>query len=270
MRKLIITAAVAGAELTTDDTPYLPSTPREIAEEAVRACGAGAAVVHVHARTEKGEPTQDREVYREIIDRIRDRCDAVIQVSTGGAVGMTPEERLQPVYLRPEMASLTAGTVNFGDDVFHNPRGLMVRFAEAMRGQGVKPEIEIFDAGMVANALWLARRGLVDEPLHFDFVLGVPGGLPAGVKNLVYLSESIPPGSTWSVAGIGSGQLPMAAAAVIMGGHARVGLEDNIFYRKGELAKGNAPLVERVVRMARELDRDVAGPAEARAILGIR
>ncbi|MFO7785091.1 MAG: 3-keto-5-aminohexanoate cleavage protein [Thermodesulfobacteriota bacterium] len=269
MEKLIITAALVGAELTRGDTPYLPLTPEEIAEEAGRACEAGASVVHLHARDGGGRPTQDREIYREIIDRVRQRCDAVIQVSTGGAVGMSPEERLQPVSLGPEMASLTAGTVNFGDEVFYNPRDIMVRFAEAMREHGVRPEIEVFDAGMVANALWLAKKGLVETPLHFDFVLGVPGALPAGVKNLLYLSESIPSGSSWSVAGIGPNQLPMAAAAVIMGGHARVGLEDNIFYRKGELSAGNAPLVERVVRIARELERDVAGPLEARAILGI-
>ncbi len=269
MEKLIITAALVGAELTRNDTPHLPLTPAEIAEEAARVCEAGASVVHVHARDRDGRPTQNREIYREIINRVRERCNAVIQVSTGGAVGMTAEERLQPVLLGPEMASLTTGTVNFGDDVFHNPRDLMVRFARTMREYGVKPEIEVFDAGMVANALWLVRKGFLDEPLHFDFVLGVPGGLPAGMKSLLFLSELIPPGSTWSVAGIGPNQLPMAAAAVIMGGHARVGLEDNIFYRKGEKAAGNAPLVERVVRMARELERDVAGPLEARSILGI-
>jgi 3-keto-5-aminohexanoate cleavage enzyme len=182
---------------------------------------------------------------------------------------MSAEERLQPVFLGPEMASLTAGTVNFGNEVFFNPRDLMVRFAEAMREHGVKPELEIFDAGMVANALWLERKGLVSAPLHFDFVLGVPGGLPASVKNLLHLVESIPASATWSVAGIGRHQLPMAAAAVLLDGHARVGLEDNIFFRAGEPARGNAPLVERVVRVARELGREVAGPGEARRILGL-
>lgn len=269
MQKLIITAALVGAELTRSDTPYLPLKPKEIAEEAKRACDAGASVLHLHARDGEGRPTQDRETYREIIERVREACDAVIQVSTGGAVGMSEEERLQPVSLGPEMATLTTGTVNFGTEVFSNPRDLTVRFAEAMRKHGVKPEIEVFDAGMVANALWLAGKGLVDVPLHFDFVLGVPGGLPASVKNLLFLSELIPPGSTWTVAGIGSRQLAMAAAAVIMGGHARVGLEDNIFYRKGVKSQGNAPLVERVVRIARELEREVARPIEARAILGI-
>ncbi|MCF8061843.1 MAG: 3-keto-5-aminohexanoate cleavage protein [Deltaproteobacteria bacterium] len=269
MEKLIITAAVVGAELTREDTPYLPLTPEEIAGEARRACEAGASVVHLHARDAEGRPTQDREVYREIVNRVRERCEAVIQVSTGGAVGMSAEERLQPVELQPEMASLTAGTVNFGDGVFLNPRDLMVRFAEAMKAHNVKPELEIFDAGMVANALWLEKKGLVAPPLHFDFVLGVPGALPAGVKNLLHLAESIPSSSTWSVAGIGRHQLPMAAAAVLMGGHARVGLEDNIFYRAGELSRGNAPLVERVVRVARELGREIAAPAEARSILGV-
>jgi 3-keto-5-aminohexanoate cleavage enzyme len=269
MEKLIITAAVVGAELTREDTPHLPLTPEEIAEEARRACEAGASLVHLHARDAQGAPTQDREVYREIVDRVRERCDAVIQLSTGGAVGMSAEERLQPVFLGPEMASLTAGTVNFGNEVFFNPRDLMVRFAEAMREHGVKPELEIFDAGMVANALWLERKGLVSAPLHFDFVLGVPGGLPASVKNLLHLVESIPASATWSVAGIGRHQLPMAAAAVLLDGHARVGLEDNIFFRAGEPARGNAPLVERVVRVARELGREVAGPGEARRILGL-
>jgi len=269
MDKLIITAAVVGAELTREDTPYLPLSPEEIAEEARRACEAGASVVHLHARDSEGRPTQDREVYREIVERVRARCDAVIQVSTGGAVGMTAEERLGPVTLSPEMASLTAGTVNFGDEVFFNPQDLMVRFAKAMKEHGVKPELEIFDAGMVANAMRLADMGLVPPPLHFDFVLGVPGALPAGLKNLLHLVESIPPGSTWSVAGIGRHQLPMATAAVILGGHARVGLEDNIFFQKGVLAEGNGPLVERVVRLARELGRPVAGPAGARDILGL-
>jgi 3-keto-5-aminohexanoate cleavage enzyme len=269
MEKLIITAAVVGAELTREDTPYLPLTPEEIAEEARRACEAGASLVHLHARDAEGAPTQDREVYREILDRVRERCDAVIQVSTGGAVGMSAEERLQPVVLGPEMASLTAGTVNFGDEVFFNPRKLMVRFAEAMQEHGVKPELEIFDAGMVTNALWLERKGYVAAPLHFDFVLGVPGALPASMKNLLHLVESVPRSATWSVAGIGRHQLPMAAAAALLGGHARVGLEDNIFHRAGELAEGNAPLVERVVRLARELGREVAGPDEARRILGL-
>jgi len=269
MEKLIVTAAVVGAELTREDTPHLPLTPEEIAEEARRACEAGASVVHLHARDPEGRPTQDRETYREIVERVRERCKAIVQVSTGGAVGMTAEERLQPVGLRPEMASLTAGTVNFGDEVFFNPWDLMVRFAEAMKAYGVKPEIEIFDAGMVANALWLERKGHVIAPLHFDFVLGVPGALPASLKNLLHLVETIPSESTWSVAGIGPHQLPMAATAVLLGGHARVGLEDNMYYRKGELARGNAPLVERVVRLARELGRDVAEPADARAILGL-
>lgn len=269
MDKLIITAAVVGAELTREDTPHLPLTPEEIAEEARRSCEAGASVVHLHARDSEGLPTQDPEVYGEIIERVRSRCDAVIQVSTGGAVHMSAEERLAPVSLKPEMASLTTGTVNFGEDVFFNPWDLLVRFAEAMKEHGVKPELEIFDTGMVANAVRLETMGLLSPPLHFDFVLGVPGALPAGVKNLVHLVESLPSGSTWSVAGIGRHQLPMAAAAVILGGHARVGLEDNIFYRKGELAQGNAPLVERVVRIARELGRAVADPDEARALLGL-
>ncbi len=268
--KLIITVALVGGELSREDTPYLPLSPMEIAEEARACCQAGAAIVHVHARDFRGNPTQDAEEYREIIGLIKEGCDPIIQVSTGGSVGMTAEERMQPLVLNPEMASLTTGTVNFGEGVFYNSPDVLVKFASAMMERRVKPEIEIFDAGMVANALWLEKRGILNRPLHFDLVLGVPGGLPASLKNLLFIVESLPEGSTWSVAGIGRYQLPMAVSAIMLGGHVRVGLEDNIYYRKGELSKGNMPLVERVVRIAGELDRGVATPDEARDILGLK
>lgn len=270
MEKLIITAAVVGAELTRKDTAYLPLTPEEIAMEACGCCEAGAAIVHLHARDAAGNPTQGSEIYREIIERIRERSNPIIQVSTGGAIGMSAEERLQSLDVMPEMASLTAGTVNFGSGVFYNPPDLLTRFAAAMKERGIKPEIEIFDAGMVANALRLTKQGLLADPVHFDLVLGVPGGLPATLKNLQFVVDLLPNGATWSVAGIGRGQLSMAAAAILLGGHARVGLEDNIYYRKGQLAMGNVPLVQRLVRLADEFERDVATPDEARMILGLR
>ncbi|MCL6515862.1 3-keto-5-aminohexanoate cleavage protein [Alicyclobacillus sp.] len=269
MEKLIITAAMVGAETTREQQPNLPITPEEIAEAAQACREAGASICHLHVRWDDGTPTQDRERFRETIEAIRKRCDIIIQVSTGGAVGMTAEERLQPVALRPEMATLTCGTVNFGDGVFLNPPGDLERFAKALKVNGVRPEFEIFEAGMIENALRLWRKGLVEPPFHFDFVLGVPGGMPATPKNLLFLSELLPPGSTWSVAGVGRHQLPMAALAVVLGGHARVGFEDNIHYRKGELAQSNAQLVARVARIARELDRPVATPEEARRMLGI-
>lgn len=270
MKKLVITAALVGGELIREDTPYLPLSPSEIAEEACACCKAGAAIIHLHARDAKGNPTQDAEAFREIIRLIKEKCDPIIQVSSGGSIGMTAEERMQPLKLNPEMASLTAGTVNFGNGVFYNSPDVLIKFASAMKERGVKPEIEIFDAGMVANALWLEKKGLLTPPLHFDLVLGVPGGLPASVKNLLFVVESLPEESTWSVAGIGSQQLTMAVSAIILGGHTRVGLEDNIYIKKGELSKGNVPLVERVVRLADELGREVASPEQARDILGLR
>lgn len=262
--------ALTGAELSREDTPYLPLTPEEIAHEACSCYDAGASIVHLHARGSAGSPTQNIDVYGEIIALINERCHPIIQVSTGGAIGMGAVERLQPVELKPEMASLTCGSVNFGDAVFYNPSGLLVKFATAMKEHGVKPELEIFDAGMVANAINLLRNGLFIPPLHFDLVLGVPGALPATLKNLLFLVDSLPQDSTWSVAGIGKHQLSMATAAILLGGHVRVGLEDNIYYRKGELARGNVPLVERVVRIADELEREVANADQARKILGLK
>jgi 3-keto-5-aminohexanoate cleavage enzyme len=270
MEPLIITAAVVGAELTRAETPYLPLTPDEIANEAFAAYKAGAAMVHFHARAADGSPTQDGAVYRQIIEQARVRCpDLIIQVSTGGAAGMTAEERLQPIYLQPDMASLTTGTVNFGEEVFFNDLPLARKFVRAIVEQGIKPEIEVFDSGMITTALRLVKEGLLTPPLHFDFVMGVPGGIAGTLKNLLHLSESVSVGSTWSVAGIGAAQLPLATMAILLGGHVRVGLEDNIYYTRGVLSEGNAPLVARIVRLAAELGRPVASPTQARHILGL-
>ncbi len=270
MDPLIITVAVVGAELNRDDTPYLPLTPVEIADEALAAYRAGAAMVHLHARTDDGSPTQDSAVYRRIIQEVRARSpDMIIQVSTGGAVGMTAQERLQPIYLKPDMASLTTGTVNFGEGVFYNDLALVRQFARAMTEQGIKPEIEIFDSGMIGTALRLVKEGLLVPPLHFDLVMGVPGGIAGTVKNLAHLAESLPPDSTWSAAGIAAAQLPLATMAILLGGHVRVGLEDNIYYTRGVLCQGNAPLVARIVRLANELGRPIASPAQARRTLSL-
>jgi 3-keto-5-aminohexanoate cleavage enzyme len=269
VNKLIITAALVGAEVTREDTPYLPVTPEEIGEAAAEAREAGASVAHIHVRDGQGNPSQDRELYRQTIEEIRKRTDIIIQVSTGGAVGMSSEERLQPLSLRPEMASFTTGTVNFGADVFMNTPEQLELFAREFERFGVHPEFEIFEVGMVANAMRLLKKGFFkDKHLHFDFVMGVPGGIPATADNLLHLVRQLPPGATWTVAGVGRHQLPMAALGVVLGGHVRVGLEDNIYYRKGELAT-NARLVERVVRIARELEREVATPDEARKMLGL-
>jgi 3-keto-5-aminohexanoate cleavage enzyme len=165
---------------------------------------------------------------------------------------------------------LSAGTCNFGNDVFLNPMEYIEKFAIEMKKRNIKPEIEVFERGMIETAIKLVDKGLLNPPLHFDFVMGVPGAIPGTIEDLVYLVSKIPPGSTWSVAGIGRYELPLAVHAILMGGHVRVGFEDNIYYKKGELAKSNAQLVERIVRIAKELGREIATPDEARKILGIR
>ncbi len=270
MDKLIITAAISGAELTREHTPYLPITPDEVSIEVEKVSEAGAAIVHLHVRDMDGKPTQNKEVYQETIEKIRERTDIIIQVSTGGAVGMSPQERIQPVTLSPEMATLTTGTVNFGSEIFANPLQDIRVFAKEMKKYGVKPEFEIFDVGMISNALIMVKESLVEGHLHFDFVMGVPGGIPATAKNLLHMTEQIPNEATWSVAGIGRNQLTMAMVALPIGGHVRVGLEDNIYYKKGMLAKGNSELVARVARIAGELGREIATPKDARSLLGLK
>lgn len=269
MEKLIITCALTGAEVTREHTPHLPVTPEEIAQAAYEAWQAGASIAHIHVRDADGRPTQDKAVFQRVMELIAEKCDIIVQPSTGGAVWMTPEERLQPVTLKPEMATLTVGTVNFGDDVFMNTPKDIETFARAMQDHGVKPELEIFEVGMIANALRLVKKGLIQEPLHFDLVMGVPGAIDGTPENLMHLVSKLPAGATWSVAGVGRTQLPLTTMAILLGGHVRVGFEDNIYYRKGELATGNAQFVERVVRLANELGRDVATPADARKILGL-
>lgn len=267
--KLIITAALTGAETTRADNPNLPLSPEEIAKAALEAWNAGASIIHLHARDAEGRPTQDVATFRETMALIRERCDVIVQISTGGAVGTPPEERLRPLDLVPEMATLTCGTVNFGDGVFENPLWLIEAFARKMAELHIKPELEVFDVGMVETAVKLARRGLLTEPLYFDFVMGVPGGIPGTIDNLLHLAGQIPAGASWQVAGIGRAELPLGVVAIVAGGHVRVGFEDNVYYSKGVLAESNAQLVARMARIAKEVGREVATPAEARRILGI-
>lgn len=270
MEKLIITAALTGAEVTKDIQPNLPVSPDEIAEAAYACYLAGASIIHVHARDEKGDPTQAYEVYKVIKEKIEEKCNVIVQPSTGGATWHTPEERLQPVELKPEMATLSAGTCNFGNDVFMNSGEYIEKFAKRMQELGVKPEIEVFERGMIENAKRYIKMGLIEEPAHFDFVLGVPGACPGHPEDLMYMLSALPQGATWTVAGIGRFETPLATMGILLGGHVRVGFEDNIYYEKGVLATSNAQLVERVSRIAKELGRPVATPDEARKILGLK
>lgn len=269
MEKLIITAAITGAEVTREQQPNLPLTTDEIAHAAYECCQAGASIAHVHARDKDGNPTQSYDVYKEIKEKIESKCNIIFQPSTGGAVWHSAEERMQPIELKPEMATLSAGTCNFGPDVFMNSEEYIIKFANRMKELNVKPEIECFERGMINNALKLSKKGILKMPLHFDFVLGIPGACTADFRDLLYMVESIPNNCTWTAAAVGRHQLPIATAAILLGGHVRVGFEDNIYYKKGELAKSNAQLVERIVRISKELGREVATPDEAREILGL-
>jgi len=264
---LLITVAGVGAEVMRRQQPHLPLLPDEVGDEYKRAFDAGATIGHVHGRRPDGTPTQDLETFRAYSAAIRARCPIVQQFSTGGAVGMGVEERIAALELKPDMATLTLGTCNFGDDVFENSLPTIRSILGRIKKYGITPELEIFDVGMLATADVLFAKGMLTPPAHFDFVLGVPGAAAATVENLAHFARSIPPGCTWTVAGIGRRQTAMATLAIAMGGHVRVGFEDNIYYRKGELADSNARFVERVVRIAREVGREPATIAEARQIL---
>ena len=268
MEKLIITVAGVGAETTKEAQPGLPVTAAEIGADAARCREAGAAMYHLHVRDAEGDPTQAREAFAAAIDEIRARSDIIIQTSTGGAMGMTADERLQPLDLGPEMASLTTGTANFGDEVFFNDTALMSEFYQRMQKKGVRPEFEIFEAGQIDNALRLVKRyGPAGPLLHWDFVLGVPGSMSGEPRNLTFLVDRIPAGSTWTCTGIGRWHMPVTLTALALGGNVRLGFEDNIYLHRGVLAGENAELVGRVARIAREWDRACATPDEARRLL---
>ena len=272
MDKLIISCCICGAEVTKEQNPAVPYTVEEIVREAKSAYDSGAALIHLHVRWDDGTPTQDKGRFQECIDAIRKECpDVIIQPSTGGAVGMTDLERLQSteVVPTPEMATLDCGTCNFGgDEIFINTDNTINNFGDIMKERGIKPECEVFDKGMIDLALKAARKGHIDKPMHFDFVLGVQ--MTATVRDLVFMATSIPEGSTWTATGIGKECWNIVAATIAMGGHVRVGFEDNVYMSKGVLAKSNGEMVERVVQIAKLMNREIATPDEARQILGLK
>jgi 3-keto-5-aminohexanoate cleavage enzyme len=268
-RDVILTAAIVGAEVTREHTKWLPITAQEIADEAARCREAGAAVIHLHVRNPDGSPTQSRERFQEAISAIRKKCDVIVQTSTGGAIGMSIDERAQPLDCSPDMATLNCGTINFGDDVFVNLRPQIRDLAARIAKAKTVAELECYEVGHVEEALLLLKEGAIKEPLHFQFVLGVPGGIGAREENVRYMGSLLPANATWGVAAVGRFQQPMTELAMRLGGHARVGLEDNIYISKGVLAEGSAPLVERAAAFARSIGRVPADPARARQILGL-
>lgn len=274
MDKLIITAAICGAEVTKENNPNVPYTVREIGIETEKAFLAGASVIHLHVREDDGTPTQDVKRFQACVEEIKRRCpDVIILPSTGGAIGMSLEERLQPIFMnpQPEMATLDMGTMNYGDnEIFINTEKTIINFAKEMYSRGIKPELECFDKAMIDTTLKLHKEGHIKEPMHFNFMMGVNGGIAATPRDLLYMVNSIPNGSTFSVGAIGKHEFPMVIMSIALGGHARVGFEDNIYLSKGVLAKSNSELVEKVVRASKDLGREIASPYEARFILGIR
>ena len=274
MEKLIITAAICGAEVSKEQNPYIPYTIEELGREAESAYKAGASIIHLHVREDDGTPTQDIKRFKVCTEEIKKRCpDVIIQPSTGGAIGMTNEERLQPISLDPppEMATLDCGTMNFGgDEIFVNTENTIIYFAEEMNKRNIKYELECFDKGMVDMVLRLHNIGYIKSPMHFNFVLGVIGGITATSRDLKFLVDSIPKNSTYTVCAMGKHEFPMITLSIIQGGHARVGFEDNVYLSKGVLAKSNGELVEKVVEIANEHGRDIAAPKESRRILGLK
>lgn len=270
-KPVIISAAITGSITTREKLPWLPVTPREIADSAVAAARAGAALVHIHVREPDGTPSARAVLYQETIELIRSESDVLICATTGSGGGrFTEDERLTALDLQPDLASLDCGSINFGERVFENSPSFLRRLAAEITTRGIVPEIECFDLAMVKNAEWLADEGLLPgpgAPWWFQFCFGVRGGAPGDASTLLAMRSLLPDGAEWSVLGVGRAQLRVAFLALAEGGHVRTGLEDNIYYQPGQLAESNAQLVERVVRLASELGRPVATPDDARALL---
>lgn len=270
MNTVIITAALTGPIATKKDNPALPTTPAEIAESALAAYEAGAAIVHVHLRDADGLPTADLDVARTTVAAIRDACPhVIIQLSTGAGLEVPYEDRMRIVEARPAMATLNTCTMTFGTGEFRNPPLQMRRLAARMLELGVKPELEVYDTGHLDMALALLDEGLLAEPLQVSFVMGVRGGMSADPSLLSHLVDRLPLGTNWQVIGVGRANLPMTTIGLAMGGNARTGLEDTLVLEKGRPAAGNAELVERLVGVARMLQLEPASPAQAEKILGL-
>jgi 3-keto-5-aminohexanoate cleavage enzyme len=273
-KKIIITVAVAGSRPTKEMNPAVPYTPKEIADAAVECHKAGAAISHIHVRDPKtGRPDFKVELFRAVLEGIRERCDMMVNLTTSGLFLRGPDvisQRLQPVHLKPDLCSLDLGSINFRDRVFINPPEWAEAAARTMQENGVKPELEVFDVGHIYQARDLIRRGLIDDPPYFQLCMGVMWGMEASAENLLFMKAKLPPDALWSVLGVGKAQLPMITMAMLLGGNVRVGFEDNLYLKKGVLASSNAQMVEMAADLAERLGRQVATPAEARRILGIK
>jgi 3-keto-5-aminohexanoate cleavage enzyme len=270
--KIIITAAVTGSFPTKEMNPAVPYTPEEIVTAAVECHRAGAAITHVHVRDpETGRPAYETDLFRRVLEGIRERCEMIVNLTTSG-LRLKPEDisgRLEPVSLKPDICSFDLGSMNFQDRVFINSPQWADTAAKAMQGQGVKPEIEVFDVGHIYQAIDLVDRGLINDPPYFQICMGVRWGIAGTPENLLFMKSKLPSTAIWSVLGIQKAQLPMITMGMLLGGHVRVGFEDNIYQKKGVLLSSNAQMVEIAADLAERLGRSVATPGEARSILGI-
>jgi 3-keto-5-aminohexanoate cleavage enzyme len=276
--KRIITVATTGAWPTKENTPYVPIEPHEIAEEIYNCWKAGAAIAHVHCRDDEGRAAMKFEKFEEVVTLLKTKypdCDIILNITTSGGVNLKEEDRIRPFYeLKPEMASYDCGTMNWQHNaIFDNHPKFLEKLGFMMQEVGVKPEIEVFDPGMIYNAGYYIKKGILKPPCHFQFCMGVAGGIAATTKNLVFMKDimdEVAPGSTWSAFGVGKGAMEIMFATIAMGGNIRVGMEDNILYRKGQLAKSNVEFVARAKRIIEEFNCEVATPDEARQILGLK
>jgi 3-keto-5-aminohexanoate cleavage enzyme len=275
MRKVMITAALTGGFHGKDASPNLPEQPDEIARATLECYHAGACIAHIHARDKEGKPTPDVEIYREIKERIREKCDIILSFTTGGGPNLTPEERIQSAFADPDMCSLNMGTMvrtRWGEGtIFLNTRSQIEQWAKILKEHGIKPELEVYSHTMLVDVQNLIQLDLIDPPYLINLVLGMThqGALQATEKNLVSLKECLPPNNVFNVTAMGRMQLPLTTLGILLGGNPRVGLEDNIYYHKEVLAESNAQLVSRTVRIIKELDLEVSTPKEAREILGL-
>lgn len=270
--KVILTVAPTGAWPSKKDTPNIPLQPREIADEVYACWQAGASIAHIHVRDDEDKSSMNFNKFKDTVEYIRATdCNIVINLTTSGQLGLEDEDRMKHIIaLKPELASYDCGSMNWAHStVFENSPRFLEKLGTAMQDHNIKPEIEIFDAGMIYNALYYLKKGILKAPLHFQFVLGVPGGMDATVENLVFLKSLIPKESTWGALGVGRGHLPLMYTTLALGGHLRVGMEDNIYYSKGVLAESNMEFIERTKRIVKEFNKEIATPDEARMILSL-
>ncbi len=272
MEKLIITVAPTGSVTRKKDSPHLPVTPDEIVETAYRCEQEGASIIHIHCRDENEKPTSELALFRETVSKVRKKTKLLVMVSTSGVAGKSNEERAEPLKTQPELASLTTGSLNFTSRkppvVYLNTWDTIMFLAKQMHVLNIKPEMEAFDLGFIPQGTILIKEGFVKEPPLFQLVMGVGGGIPATIDNLMHMRSQLPPNAIFTVAGIGRAQVDMTTMSIMMGGHVRVGLEDNIYFTKGQLAP-NEDFVARTRKIAETLHREVATPDEARLILGL-